>query len=79
MLENAIFDKFAKLPQDIDRSSQVQFSVSVGYKPGQITQRYRGKEPDWWDAFATAVFNYISMIYTEGRKSADSNIGPVNQ
>ena len=79
VLENAIFDKFAKLPKDIDPASPNQFSVSVGYKPGQITQRFRGDEPEWWDAFATAIFNYISMIYTEGRKSADSNIGPAKE
>ena len=79
VLENAIFDKFAKLPKDIDPASPNQFSVSVGYKPGQITQRFRGKEPDWWDTFATAVFNYITMIYTEGRKSADSNINSVQE
>ena len=75
VLDNAIFDKFKGFPTVDGSRKDFQFSVSVGYGPGQITQRFRGDEPEWWDNFATAVYNYVTMIYTEGRKPADGNIG----
>lgn len=74
VLENDIFSKFTGYPKKPESASDAQYSITVGYKQGQITQRFRGDEPDWWDSFANSLFNYITMIFTEGRKAADGNI-----
>ncbi len=75
VLDSDVFGKFKGYPTVGGEHRDFQFSVSVGYGQGQITQRFRGDEPEWWDNFATAVYNYITMIYTEGRRSADGNFG----
>lgn len=78
VLKHAIFDKFEGLPPANTSKVDSQYSVSVGYKPGQITQRFCGTEPAWWRAFADELFDLITKMFTEGRKPADQNFGMIN-
>lgn len=72
-----IFSKFKGMPAECHPEKQTQCSVSVGYQPGQITQRYNGYIPEWWNDFSKEIFSKIKAMYLEGRKSADQNFGAI--
>lgn len=70
-----IFGKFDGFPPANGTGSEDQFSVSVGYRPGTVTQRFCGTEPPWWASFSEKIFDQFRSMFEEGRKPADENFG----
>jgi hypothetical protein len=73
-LKYDIFSRFREAPGPAVKDVDSQDSVSVGYKPGQITLRFTGYDPEWWPGFSSDIFGRIKDMFSEGRKPADQNI-----
>ncbi|MCQ2070400.1 MAG: hypothetical protein MJZ68_04655 [archaeon] len=71
-----LYSIYSELPAPCPGEKQdLQASVSLGYKPGRLVQRYVGYYPGFWEALSKEVRAFAEKIYSEGRKPADDNIG----
>ncbi len=72
--KNNIFHELSKSPSSADPELCSEYSVTLAYKPGQIVQRYSGKQPEWWPAFNKEFIDKIVEMLRSDRKRADRNI-----